>query len=184
MKFPDMDEKTLIASPASGNESWGGGRDPSDSPRKSTWLSPRIGRSRIKVDVRISWSPPDNLTLPIWDWEDKVFTIFGVIISFALSLRAWTSHASEFSSSSMSGTKNISFRNSTRTQCISKEYSRWRRFTKLMESWLVFRRNKMIFHHWTTELLVLCMVLQIAVHMVFSHLTGGREHLANNSNIP
>ena len=36
MKRPDMDQKSFIASPASGNESGGGGRDPSDSPRKST----------------------------------------------------------------------------------------------------------------------------------------------------
>ena len=47
-----------------GNESWGGGRDPSDSPRKPTWLSPRIGRSCIKVDVLSSWSPPGSLIRP------------------------------------------------------------------------------------------------------------------------
>ena len=56
MKFPDMDKKSFIASPAFGNESWGGGRDPSDSPRKSMWLSPWIGRRRTKVDVLRSWS--------------------------------------------------------------------------------------------------------------------------------
>ena len=34
MKLPDMDQKSCIASPASGSESWGGGGgDPSDSPR-------------------------------------------------------------------------------------------------------------------------------------------------------
>ena len=64
MKFPDMDQKSLIASPASGNESWGCGRDPSDSPRKSMWLSPWIGRCRIKVDVLESWSPPRGLIRP------------------------------------------------------------------------------------------------------------------------
>ena len=36
MKFPDMDQKSFVASRASGSESRGGGRDPSDSPRKST----------------------------------------------------------------------------------------------------------------------------------------------------
>ena len=56
--------KTFIASPASGKESWGGGRDPSDSPRKSTWVSPQIGRSRINVDVLKSWSPPGSLIRP------------------------------------------------------------------------------------------------------------------------
>ena len=65
MKFPDMDQKSFIASPASGNESWGGGRDPSDSPRKSLWPSPRIGCFRIKVDVLSSRSPPiKNLIRP------------------------------------------------------------------------------------------------------------------------
>ena len=64
MKFPDMDRKSFIASPASGNESWGGERDPSDSPRKSTWPSPWIGRSRIKVDVLSSWSLPESVIRP------------------------------------------------------------------------------------------------------------------------
>ena len=64
MMLPDMDEKSFIASPASGNESWGCGRDPSDSPRKSILLSPWIGRRRTKVDVLSSWSPPINLIRP------------------------------------------------------------------------------------------------------------------------
>ena len=64
MKFPDMDQKSFIASPASGSESWGGGRDPSDSPTKSTWPSPWIGCSRIKVDVLSSWSPPAKFIRP------------------------------------------------------------------------------------------------------------------------
>ena len=47
----------FVASPASGNESWGGeGGDPSDSPRKSLWPC-RIGCSR-------SWSPPINFIRP------------------------------------------------------------------------------------------------------------------------
>ena len=65
MKFPDMDQKSFFALPASRYESWGGGGgDPSDSPRKSLWPSPRIGRSRIKVDVLSSWSPPTNFIRP------------------------------------------------------------------------------------------------------------------------
>ena len=50
--------KSLTASPIPGNESWGCGRDPSDSPRKSMLLSPWVGRCRTKVDVLRSWSPP------------------------------------------------------------------------------------------------------------------------------
>ena len=52
MKFPDMEQKNhLSLQPASGSESCGGGRDPSDSQRKALCLSPRIGCSRIKVGV-------------------------------------------------------------------------------------------------------------------------------------
>ena len=43
------EQKSFLASPASGYESGGGGGDPSDSPRKSLWPSPRIGRSRILI---------------------------------------------------------------------------------------------------------------------------------------
>ena len=64
LKLPDMDQKSFIASPASGSESCGCGRDPSDSPRKSRWLSRGIGRCRIKVDVLRSWSPPWGLIRP------------------------------------------------------------------------------------------------------------------------
>ena len=62
MRFSCLTSK--FASPASGNESWGCGRDPSDYPRKSTLLSPWNGRCRTKVDVLRSWSPPRVLTRP------------------------------------------------------------------------------------------------------------------------
>ena len=75
MKFPDMDQKSLIASPASGNESWGGGIDPFDSPRKSRWLSPQIGRCRIKVDVLRSWFSYKGFDSSICDWNNK-FSFF------------------------------------------------------------------------------------------------------------
>ena len=42
--------------------------------RKSTWLSPRIGRSRIKVDVLSSWSPPGSLIRP--SAIGKMFSFF------------------------------------------------------------------------------------------------------------
>ena len=76
MKLPDMDQKSFIASPATGNESWGCGRDPSDSPRKSMWLSPWIGGCRTKVDVLSSWSPPWCFDSSIFDWKNK-FSLFG-----------------------------------------------------------------------------------------------------------
>ena len=46
-----------------------------------------------------------QLSFSICDWEYELYTLFGVIISFAWSLRACISHASKFSSSSMSATK-------------------------------------------------------------------------------
>ena len=76
----------FVASPASENESWGGGRDPSDSPRKSLWLSPRIGWSRVKVDVLSSWSPPTNLIRPPATGNMIFPFSLGNIASFALSL--------------------------------------------------------------------------------------------------
>ena len=103
LKLPDMDQKSLslIASPASGSESWGCGRDPSDSPRKSTWPSPWIGRGRIKVDVLSSWSPPRGLIHPSAIGKINSPSL-GNITSFALSLFEWISDASIVSNSSRS----------------------------------------------------------------------------------
>ena len=64
MKLPDMDQKSFIASPASGDESWKSGEDPSDSLGRFPDYSPRSGWSRIKVDVLQTSSPPDSLTVP------------------------------------------------------------------------------------------------------------------------
>ena len=77
MKFPDMDQKSFIASPASGNESWGGGRHPSDSPRKSLWLSPRIGCSRIKVGVLSSWYLLQKFWFVHLRLENEFYIFFG-----------------------------------------------------------------------------------------------------------
>ena len=67
--------KIVYRFPASGSESWGGGRDPSDSPRKSLLLSPWIGRGRIKVDVLSSWFPPGVLIRP--SAIGNKFSLFG-----------------------------------------------------------------------------------------------------------
>ena len=80
MKFPDMDEKTFIASPASGNEvmRWWKKRDPSDSPRKSLRLSPWIGWSRVKVEVLSSCAcdlrAPHRLTRPAFEAHPGAIT--------------------------------------------------------------------------------------------------------------
>ena len=62
MKSPVIDQKSFLASASSSVESsWCGVGDeiPSDSPRRISCSSPWSGRSRIKVDVLRSWSPPE-----------------------------------------------------------------------------------------------------------------------------
>ena len=80
------------------------GGDPSDSPRKSWWLSPRIGWFRIKVDVFSAWSPPNGFTVPSATGKMNTSPLLGKITSFALSLLLWISDASIVSSSSTSST--------------------------------------------------------------------------------
>ena len=97
--------KIVIASPASGNESWGcASGDPSDSLRKSWWLSPRIGWFRINVDFFSAWSPPDGFTVPSATGKMNSSPLSSNITSFALSLLTWISDASISSSSSRSAT--------------------------------------------------------------------------------
>ena len=120
-----MDQNSFIASPASGSESWGGGRDPSDSPRKSAWPSPRIGWSRIKVGVLSSWSPPANLILPLhWVFLSR----FPMLPSFPTpqGLRS-VRHPSIFP---------------PRTERIQGTIQVRLFFSKLMDSWLVFSRDR------------------------------------------
>ena len=78
MKFPDVDQKSFIASPASRSESWECGRDPSDSPRKSILLSPWIGRCRTEVDIKVVISS-NKFYSSICDWKNE-FSIFWEIL--------------------------------------------------------------------------------------------------------
>ena len=72
------------------------GWDPSDSPRRSSLhTSPLSGWSRIEADFQKAWSPPDDLTVPAAIGNVKFSPSFGVVTSFALSLRAWISEASK-----------------------------------------------------------------------------------------
>ena len=155
MKLPEMDQKSFLTSPSYHGESRSGvEEDPSDSPGRFPFYSPRSGRSPIKVDVLRTWSPPESLTVrsAIWffhhAWavilpEDFVWMFsepdllqqvlpMGVNTSFALSLLAWSSDASISSISSNVCDHNVSFPDSSRVKCISKEYT-WQDFwTKLM----------------------------------------------------
>ena len=65
IRLPEMDQKSFLASPSYHDESRSGvEEDPSDSPWRLLCSSPRSGRSRIKVDVLRTWSPPESFTFP------------------------------------------------------------------------------------------------------------------------
>ena len=123
--FLTWPKKSLRASPASGSESWGsGGGDPSDSPRKSLWSSPRLGWCRTKEDVLSSWSPPTNfIRLSASGNMNSPFSL-GNITSFALSLFRvdfWCVHRFQLLKVC---NQYVSLPNSTRVQCVSDEQSR------------------------------------------------------------
>ena len=80
------------------------------SPLRSSLLA---GSSRVRVDFRIPLSLPDNFTVPSASGNMKCSPLFGVIISLALSLRAWISDAPKFTSF-MSATKIFPFQISPR----------------------------------------------------------------------
>ena len=114
----------------------------------------------------------------------KLPLLFGVITSFALSLRAWISDPAKFSSSSMSATK-IS------PSQIPSAYTAYPRNipgnTFLPNWWsLCWSSAEMdgILPRSQTESRGLQMILQIAFHEVFSHLPAGSGHFADNSSIP
>ena len=148
MKFPDMYQKSFTVSPASGSESRGCGRDPSDSSRKSVLLSPWIGRCRTKVDVLRSWSPPGVLIRPSAIGKINSPSL-GNVTSFALSLFEWIYDASIVSNSSGSETCTSPVQILPRVQSVSKEQSRWDFLSKLMDSWLVLRSSWVTLNQWT-----------------------------------
>ena len=125
MKFHEMDQKSFIVSPASGSESWGsGGGDPSDSRRKSLWPSPRIGWSRIKVDVLSSWSPPTNFIRPSATGKMNSPFSLGNITSFVLSFFCIDFRCVHRFQLLNVCNQYVTFPNSSRVQCISEEQSR------------------------------------------------------------
>ena len=78
-----------------------------------------------------------------------MFHLFGCFnTSFALSLPAWISDASIFSNSSMSATEMSPVLILPAYKTV-EEFSRWDFLTELVESWQVFGRYWVIFHHRT-----------------------------------
>ena len=126
MKLPDMDQKSFIASPATGSESWGCGRDPSDSPRKSIVLSLQS----------------------ICDWKNK-FSWFGKYHLFRIeSFRVDFRCVHRFQLLKVCD-QYVTLPNSPRVQSVSEEQSRLDFLSKLMDSWLILRSYRVILNQWT-----------------------------------
>ena len=115
-------------------------RSPLSSSLLTSWSS-------IEVDFGNSIKSSRQFYCTICDWEYQISPFSDEVISFALRLRAWISDASKSSSSSTSATQISPFQIHTREQCISIEFSRSNCLTKLMEPWLVFRINSVVFNH-------------------------------------
>ena len=99
------------------------------------------------MDVLRFSASPKILTVPSATGNMKLSPFIGVNTSFALSLRAWRSATSISSNSSMSATQMSPFEILSRVQDITEECT-WQDFrTKLMQSRLVFRGNRVIFDH-------------------------------------
>ena len=134
--------------PASRNESWGGGRDPSDSPRKSTWLSPRLGCSRIKVGVLSSWSPPTNLIRPSATGKMNFPFLWEILLPLQWVFWVDFRCVHRFQLLNVCN-QYVTLPNSHRVQSVSKEQSTEDFLSTLMDSLLVFRRNRVILNQWT-----------------------------------
>ena len=124
MKFPDMDQKSFIASPASGNESWGGGKRP------FLILQENLGDSLLELvdDVpRWMFSSPDLLQ-EVWfvhlRLENECSFFFGKYHLFKIkSFRVDFRCVHRFQLLKVCN-QYVSFLNSPRFQCVSEEQSK------------------------------------------------------------
>ena len=159
-----------------GSASWESSGSPWSSPLRSSLPT---GCSRLRVGSRNSWTLKDNFAVP-----SAVKKICGVNTAFALSLGAWISDASMFSSSSMSATGCL----------LSKFHTRSIRIRGIFQVKLSCRTGGILIGLWQksggilpwshTEWLVLGMVRRIVFHQVFSHLPGSLQHFTNSRSIP
>ena len=143
-----MDQKSFLASPSSGDESWNGvEEDPSDSLERFPCSSPRSGLSRIKVDVLRTRSLPESLTVPSATKKKTLHHFWAFYTSFVLSLPAWIPDASILSNSSMSATVMSPFQIPPACNAYPRKKT-WQHFrTELMQSRQVFSRKGVIFYH-------------------------------------
>ena len=148
MKSPWIDQKPPRA-PASPLDSGGW------SSSSSAWSSPLRPSllavcSRLGVGSRNSQSLPYKqfcCTICIWEHEFFFLLWYQDFFRFNSSgMNFWCIHIFQFLNIC---NQNIFFPNSPRDQCKTPRYSRQNFFTKLMEPWLVFRRNRTILNHGT-----------------------------------
>ena len=133
MKLPDKNKKSFKASPTTGSESENCGRDPSDSPRKSTWpfflnwvIPYQGGCSQFVISSR-------DFDSSICDWKSK-FSFLGKyhlfrIESFRVDLRC----VHRFQLLKVCN-QFVTLPNYTRVQRVSEEQYRKDFLSKLMDS--------------------------------------------------
>ena len=130
MNFPVIVQKSLFASSSRVDSSWSrvGERNSHDFPWRIAFSSPRSGHSRFQVDVLRRCSPPKILTVP----------------SLGKWVEFWCVHLLQFFNVC---DHNAPFPAPFRRQHTLKEFT-WQNFcSKLMQSWLVFRRITVTFDH-------------------------------------
>ena len=118
----------------------------------------------------------------VCDWEYDFFTLsrrYDFLCLGPSSGDFWRVHRVQLLNVS---NQNSSLPDSPRNQCVSEESS-WQDFlTKLVEPWLVFRRDRKIFKPLLrTDCSVHQMVLRTASHKVFAHLPRGLEHFVHKA---
>ena len=112
------------------------------------WHCPRIGCSRIKVDVLSSWSPPGSLIRP--SAAGKINSpFFGKYHLFCIeSFRVDFRCVHRFQLLNVCN-HYVTLPNSPRVQSVSEEQSRLDFLSKLMDSWLVLCSKRVILNQWT-----------------------------------
>ena len=149
VKFPDMVQKSFIASPASESESWGGGRDP-------FWFS-----QKIYVTFSSNWTFPyqggcSQFLISSWkfdssicDWKNKISIFFQKYHFFRIESFREDFRCVHRLQLLKVCNKYVTLPNSHRVQSVSEEQSRLEFLSKLMDSWLVLRSYKVILNQWT-----------------------------------
>ena len=164
---------------------WGWKYNSSDFPWRISRSSPRSRRSRVKVDILRRCSPHRfwlfHLRREIW--------IFHFFAALRLPLHGafwrWVHMRPSPPFLHNVCDHNVSFPDSHRVQNITEKCTWQDVCSKLMQSRLIFRRNKVIFehcakrYHWSVK-----MVSRIAFHVVSAQQTRDLQCFADSNSIP